>query len=146
MLSPSSQQQARTNVDERGLGSLAKTVGVSAGLGALPVVLQDLFGGNSTRRDTDLTPAVLRVGGLPVPISNNGDSNTPPTTPPQIFVDGSPVSLDQRAPGFGSIVSDALDSFGTSDPLGKVAGDSILSGIATGVAGLGVGDLLNHTR
>ena len=143
---PFSQQQARVNVDERGLASLGKTAAVSAGLGVLPVFLQSLLGGNSTRRDTDLTPAVLRVAGFPVPLSNNGDSNTPPTTPTQIFVDGRPVSLDQRAPGIGNILGDALDSFGTSNSIGKVLGDGILSGLATGGAAFGVNELINHTR
>ena len=146
MISPFSQQQARANVDERGIGSIAKNVGISAALGAVPVFLENLFGGNSTRRDTDLTPAVLRVDGLPVPISNNGDSNTPPTTPSQIFVDGRPVSLNQRAPGIGSVVSDVLDKFGTSDSFGKVLGEGVLGGLATGAATLGVSDLLNQTR
>ena len=143
------QQQARADIDvdpaaEGGLnfGSLAKSFGIDALLGAGTTTVEHFLGGNSTRRDTDLTPAVLRVGGLPVSISNNGDSNTPPTTPPQIFVDGTPVSLNQRAPG---VAGDFLDGLKSVDSLGSI-GKGLLGGAAGALGTFGATELFNNTR
>ena len=112
-----SEQQARTDIDERaiaipGLGSditsLLKSIGTNAAFGAIPVALEHFLGGNSTRRAS--------------------------------FDD------EKRDPGIGSLIGDALESFKTDDGIVKVLGDGILSGVASGAAALGVGDLLNNTR
>jgi len=109
-----SQQQARAIVDERataapgGVGSILKTIGTGLGLGALPVVLQDALGGDSTRRALPRdTPARNIFDGLPVddtlPIPDtfdtfdgsitgpgiNGLFNKP--FPPRGDIDGLPV-------------------------------------------------------
>ena len=146
-----SQQQARANVDERGIGTaILKTVGINGALGAGVPVLEHFLGGghdsDSTRRamsrDTDLTPADLRVNGLSVGTldSDNGDDGN--TTPGYIFFDGRPVNLDRRAPaGLGSLLDDALDS---SDSLGKVVTDNIANGLAAGATAFGVDKLLGN--
>jgi hypothetical protein len=122
-----SQQQARANVDERGIGtSLLKTVGISGVLGAGIPALEHFLGGgdgsDSTRR------AMSRDEGN--------------TTPGHIFFDGRPVNLDQRAPaGLGGLLDDALES---SDSLGKVIGDNIVNGLAAGATAFGANKLLGN--
>ncbi|KAI9457814.1 hypothetical protein BJY52DRAFT_456926 [Lactarius psammicola] len=90
------QHQARSDVEERasaipgGLGDLVKTVGTGLAFGALPAVLGNVLGGNSTRRDL---PARIIFDGLPV---NTGDSTTDTstsTTPANIIFDGLPVGV-----------------------------------------------------
>jgi len=148
------QYQARANIDDpavtNGLGdvfkSVLKTVGINGALGAATAAGEHfLHGGNSTRRamsrdDTDLTPAVIRVNGLPVglPSSNNGDdANTG-----HIFVDGLPVNLDQRAPaGIGGV----LDDIASSSALQNI-GKGVLGGLAGALGTFGVNDIFNHTR
>ncbi|KAH8987091.1 hypothetical protein EDB86DRAFT_2832419 [Lactarius hatsudake] len=98
-----------------GIGSILKTIGTGLGFGALPVVLQDVLGGNSTRRDT-----------------------------PHIIVDGLPVGINPR--GIGSAFTSLLDSISTSGSIGKVIGEGLLGGVATGAGAIGAGELLNHTR
>jgi hypothetical protein len=63
-----SQELARANVDApaSGIASILKTIGTGAGLGALPVALEDLLKGNGTlRRDTvDLNERASASGGI----------------------------------------------------------------------------------
>lgn len=54
--------------------------------------------------------------------------------------------FDERASAAGSIFGDLLNSFKTSGTIGKVLGDGLLGGIASGAGALGVGELLNNTR
>ncbi|KAH9057084.1 hypothetical protein EDB83DRAFT_2390108 [Lactarius deliciosus] len=133
-----------------GIGGILKTIGTGLGFGALPVVLQDALGGNSTRRDT---PHII-VDGLPVPIGPIVPSDTIPSpTPPApiptptaatpILVDGFPVHLNSR--GIGSAFGDLLDGASTSS-IGKVLSDGLLSGVASAAGAVGAGSLLNHTR
>ncbi|KAF8266593.1 hypothetical protein EI94DRAFT_1701620 [Lactarius quietus] len=103
------QQQARANVDERSFAtSLGKTGLISAATGALPVLVEHFLGdggsNNSRRalpRDTDLTPATLRVDGFPLRINNGG----PDTSLREPSFDG----LEQRAPGLKDVFDKAVD-------------------------------------
>ena len=119
-----------------------KTVGINAALGAGTTALEHFLGGNSTRRDTDLTPAVLRFDGVPITVSNNSDSNTPSTTPSQIFVDGRPVSLNQRAPGVASDFLDGLKSVNIPSSIGN----GLLAGAAGALGTYGADEFFNHSR
>ncbi|KAH9015974.1 hypothetical protein EDB83DRAFT_2321242 [Lactarius deliciosus] len=108
-------------------------------------LLQDVLGGNSTRRDT---PHII-VDGLPVPVGGvvPDDSDTTPAPTPQIIVDGLPVGINGVNPrGIGSAFSSLLDSISTSGSIGKVIGEGLLGGVATGAGAIGAGELLNHTR
>ncbi|KAH9053017.1 hypothetical protein EDB83DRAFT_1190862 [Lactarius deliciosus] len=141
------QQQIRASAAASGggIGSILKTIGTGLGFGALPVVLQDVLGGNSTRRDT---PHII-VDGLPVPVGGvvPDDSDTTPAPTPQIIVDGLPVGINGVNPrGIGSAFSSLLDSISTSGSIGKVIGEGLLGGVATGAGAIGAGELLNHTR
>ncbi|KAH8980846.1 hypothetical protein EDB86DRAFT_3247874, partial [Lactarius hatsudake] len=144
------QQQTRASAAAAaggGIVDILKTVGTGLAFGALPVVLQDVLGGNSTRRDT---PHVI-FDGFPLPI---GPSDTTPTpTPPApaptstgatIEVDGFPVHLKSR--GIGSVLGDVLDSASTSGSIGKVLSDGVLSGVASAAGAVGAGELFNLTR
>jgi hypothetical protein len=95
------QQQVRASlgsgVSSSFLKDLLKAGGGSALLGAAGTVANHFFsGGNSTRRDTELTPPTFRFDGLSLPISNDGDSNTSPTTPGLSVENDIPLSLDLR--------------------------------------------------
>ncbi|KAH9057666.1 hypothetical protein EDB87DRAFT_1007702 [Lactarius vividus] len=133
------QQQARASAGAAGggLGSIIKTVGSGLAFGALPTVLQDVLGGNSTRRDL---PAHIIFDGLPVPLDNSS-SGSSSTTPAQIIVDGLPADINSRG-----IVSSVLNSVKTSDSIGKVLGNGLLGGVASGVGAVGASELLNNTR
>jgi len=88
------------------LTGILKTLGIGAGLGALPVALESFLGGNSTaRRD-----------------------------------------LDERAFAIGSLFDDLLGKLGTDGSIGKVLGEGLLGGVASGAGALGVSHLLNNTR
>jgi len=50
---------------------------------------------------------------------------------------------DKRASALGSLFGDLLDDSGS---IGKVLGNGLLGGVASGAGALAVGDLLNHTR
>jgi hypothetical protein len=95
-----SQQHARASIGPAASSSFLKdalkSVGTSVALSVGGEALKHfLGGGNNTRRDIESPLSALRFDGFPLPISNNGDSNSSPTTPG----DGSPASLDRRAPG-----------------------------------------------
>ncbi|KAH9171444.1 hypothetical protein EDB89DRAFT_2070764 [Lactarius sanguifluus] len=130
-----------------GIGSILKTIGSGLAFGALPVVLQDALGGNNTRRD----PASIVVDGFPVSVGGvvPDDDDTTPAPTPQIIVDGRPVDIhatpiDPR--GIGSAFTGLLDKVSTSGSIGKVLGDGLLGGVASGAGAIGVGELLNLTR
>ncbi|KAN0141267.1 hypothetical protein V8E53_001023 [Lactarius tabidus] len=147
------QQQVRASlgsgVSSSFLKDLLKAGGGSALLGAAGTVANHFFsGGNSTRRDTELTPPTFRFDGLSLPISNDGDSNTSPTTPGLSVENDIPVSLDLRDAGLEEAI-EVFESLGHSrrEPLS-------LGGVSKGVAGLitstAASDIiehfLNHTR
>ncbi|KAH9057667.1 hypothetical protein EDB87DRAFT_1578547 [Lactarius vividus] len=105
------QQQARASAGAAGggLGSIIKTVGSGLAFGALPTVLQDVLGGNSTRRalardllvrrifDTPTTNVFNgTVKGLPV----NSNDLGPPTSTDITFgkPPPTPSGIDARAP------------------------------------------------
>jgi hypothetical protein len=50
---------------------------------------------------------------------------------------------DKRASALGGLFGDLLDDSGS---IGKVLGNGLLGGVASGAGALAVGDLLNHTR
>lgn len=136
------QQQTRASAAAAGgITDILKTIGTGLAFGALPAVLQEALGGNSTRRD-------VIVDGLPVPVGPIVPSDTtPPTptsTPATIFVDGFPVQFKSR--GIGSAFGDLLDSASTSGTIGKVIGDGLLGGVASAAGAVGAGDLFNLTR
>ncbi|KAH9057083.1 hypothetical protein EDB83DRAFT_1064188 [Lactarius deliciosus] len=148
------QQQARAGVAAvgEGIGDILKTVGTGLAFGALPVVLQDVLGGNNTRRD----PASIIVDGLPVSVGgvvpDDSDTILAPSTPVKIankipappVTTSAPAGINPR--GIGSAFSGLLDSISTSGSIGKVLGDGLLGGVATGAGAIGASELLNHTR
>ncbi|KAH8980849.1 hypothetical protein EDB86DRAFT_3087598 [Lactarius hatsudake] len=141
------QQQTRASAAAAaggGIGDILKTIGTGIGFGALPVVLEDVLGGNSTRRG-------IIVDGLPVSIGPIVPTPTPPALAPAptstgatIEVDGFPVHLKSR--GIGSVLGDVLDSASTSGSIGKVLSDGVLSGVASAAGAVGAGELFNLTR
>ncbi|KAH9171443.1 hypothetical protein EDB89DRAFT_1971196 [Lactarius sanguifluus] len=159
------QQQARASAAGAasagsGIGSILKTIGSGLAFGALPVVLQDVLGGNSTRRDT---PHII-VDGLPVPVGGvvPEDNDTTLAIKPHVIadripapvttlapkpVDGLPVGINGVSPrGIGKAFTSLLDSVSTSGSIGKVIGEGLLGGVATGAGAIGAGELLNLTR
>ncbi|KAH9001782.1 hypothetical protein EDB92DRAFT_1828798 [Lactarius akahatsu] len=161
------QQQARASVAAAeeaasGIGGILKTIGTGLGFGALPVVLQNVLGGNSTRRDT---PHII-VDGLPVPFGGVIPNDTimapstlpgiankipapPVTTPvPTPIADGLPIGINGISPraGIGSAFNGLLDSVSTSGSIGKVLSDGVLSGVASAAGAVGAGELFNLTR
>jgi hypothetical protein len=84
------------------------------------------------------------IGRIGVVIPNSSDDANPPHG--HIFVDGIPTNLNQRAPGFGSLFTSFANKFGSSDPLGKVLSNGLISGLSSGAAASGVKKLLNDTR
>ncbi|KAH8980847.1 hypothetical protein EDB86DRAFT_2978553 [Lactarius hatsudake] len=159
-LSGKGQQQTRASAAAAaggGIVDILKTVGTGLGFGALPVILQDAFGGNSTRRDTPII-----VDGLPVSIGPIGPivpGDTIPTlaaTPPVTIENHIPAPLATPVPAdllpqsnprsIGSVIGDVLDSASTSGSIGKVLSDGVLSGVASAAGAVGAGELLNLTR
>jgi hypothetical protein len=144
-----SQQHARASIGPAASSSFLKdalkSVGTSVALSVGGEALKHfLGGGNNTRRDIESPLSALRFDGFPLPISNNGDSNSSPTTPG----DGSPASLDRRAPG----LEEANEGVGSLDHsrreplsfsgLAKTGGGLLASWLASEAAG----HLLNQTR
>ncbi|KAH9001784.1 hypothetical protein EDB92DRAFT_1828811 [Lactarius akahatsu] len=145
------QQQARASVAAAeeaasGIGGILKTIGTGLGFGALPVVLQNVLGGNSTRRDT---PHII-VDGLPVPIGGviPNDTIIPPSTLPGIANKiPAPVGINRiNRRGIGSAFGKLLDGVSTSGSIGKVLSDGLLGGVASGAGAIGAGELFNLTR
>ncbi|KAH9029077.1 hypothetical protein EDB85DRAFT_1968172 [Lactarius pseudohatsudake] len=146
------QQQTRASAAAAGgITDILKTIGTGLAFGALPVVLQNVLGGNSTRRDT---PHII-VDGLPVPIGPFVPSDTIPTpaaTPLATVANripappATPVPDDLLQRGIGSAFGDLLDSVSTSGSIGKVLGDGLLGGVASAAGAVGAGELLNFTR
>lgn len=56
-----------------------------------------------------------------------------------------PADNEKRA-GLGSLFGDLLDNSKTTSSIGKVLGNGLLGGVASGLGSLGLSDLLNHTR
>ena len=52
----------------------------------------------------------------------------------------------KRDPGVGSLFGDLLKSLKTTDGLGKVLGNGLLGGVASGVGAVGAGELLNNNN
>ncbi|KAH9039415.1 hypothetical protein EDB84DRAFT_1477914 [Lactarius hengduanensis] len=139
------QQQTRASAAAAGgITDILKTIGTGLAFGALPVVLQDVLGGNSTRRDT---PHII-VDGLPVPIVPLVPSDTIPTpaaTPLATVANripappATPVPDDLLQRGIGSAFGDLLDSVSTSGSIGKVLGDGLLGGVASAAGAVGAG-------
>jgi len=109
-------EQARAEVipDEPGiaasLGSLLKTIGTGVGVGAFPVALEDLLGGNSTRRDT--------------PVDFNGRRSVVG----DLFDEA--VNIFKSGGGLGSVLSDGLLG-GVASGAGAIGASKLLNTTST---------------
>jgi len=119
------QEQAHTNIDER---ASALPSGVGQDVGSLLKTIGTSFA----------------FGALSVALEHFLGGNSTRRALPSDADIASPAENDKRDPaGVGSLFGDLLDN---SDSIGKVIGNGLLGGVASGAGALGLSELLNHTR
>jgi len=142
---PENQEQARAELDARlSLGPILKTIGINAGIGAIPGILGEITGGdNNAARELaarEELEARLSLGPLLKTIGINAGIGAIPALLGDITGGNNngarelAAELDER--GLGSLVGSAVEAIEDNGSIGKVLGHGLIGGVASGVGGV----------
>jgi hypothetical protein len=124
------------------LGPILKTLGINAGLGIIPAILDKVTGGddNATRElaAREELEARLSLGPILKTLGINAGLGAIPAILDKITGGDDNAArelaaeLDKR--GLGSLVGSAVKALENNDSIGKVLGNGLIGGVASGAA------------